>query len=75
MPDQSGCDNDNSYRLMLSMYEVEKKVLIYVTVEKITISEDGEGMDAIIETDIDFEGNEDWLDVEDDSDSCHSNDR
>jgi hypothetical protein len=51
-----------------------KKMLIYVTAEKITVLEDGKGMDAIIEANIDFEGNEDWLDVEDDFDSCHSDD-
>jgi MuDR family transposase len=59
---------------MLSMYEEEKKVLIYDTAEKITVLEDGKRMDAIIEANIDFEENEDWLDVEDDFDSCHSDD-
>jgi MuDR family transposase len=67
-------EDDNSYRLMLSMYEEEKKMLIYVTTEKITVLDDGKGMDAIIKANIDFEGNEDWLDVEDDYDSCHSDD-
>jgi hypothetical protein len=64
------------------MYD-EKKVIIYVIVEKLVILEDVERTNRSIDAGIDFEGNENWLDdievedemvknYEDDSDYCHS---
>ena len=68
-------EDDTSYRLMLSMYEEEKKVIIYVNAEKITTLEDGIRIYETVGTDTEIWGNEYRLeDIENGSDYCHSED-
>lgn len=66
-------EGDESYEMMLAMYEEKKETVIYVTQEKITVCEDsgiGEYRRSISEG-IEVSNGE-FGDYEEDSDYCHS---